>query len=129
MRDHLVADVPVGVFLSSGLDSTILAGLAAKHTQRLRSFTVGFADQPDLSEQALATETAKLFGLEHTNIDLSGNDADNPGVGEILTTCAFPSVHYTQTYDAEVVSDVFRASLVKDFCFGGSDNVAFNVWI
>jgi Xaa-Pro aminopeptidase len=36
----------------------------------------------------------------------AGNDADNPGVGEIFTTSAFPSVNYTQTYDAEIVSDI-----------------------
>jgi asparagine synthase (glutamine-hydrolysing) len=77
VRDHLVADVPVGVFLSSGLDSTIVAGLVGRHTPHLRSFTVGFTDQPDMSEQALAAETAKLFGLDHTNIDLSGRDAED----------------------------------------------------
>jgi len=75
VRDHLVADVPVGLFLSSGLDSTILAALAAKHTPHLRSFTVAFADQPDLSEGPLAAQTAKLFGLDHTEIQLTGADA------------------------------------------------------
>lgn len=70
VKDHLVADVPVGLFLSSGLDSTILAGLAAKHSQALRSFTVVFADQPDFSEQRLAAETAELFGLTHAEISL-----------------------------------------------------------
>jgi Xaa-Pro aminopeptidase len=37
---------------------------------------------------------------------LAGDDPENPGVGEILTTCAFPSVDFTQGYDAEAVSDV-----------------------
>jgi len=80
VRDHLVADVPVGVFLSSGLDSTIIAGLAARHTRQLRSFTVSFADQPDMSEQALADETARLFGLEQTNINITGVDAEAAAV-------------------------------------------------
>lgn len=91
VRDHLVADVPVGIFLSSGLDSTILAGLAARHTPHLRSFTVGFTDQPDMSEQALATETAKLFGLEHTNIDLSAGDAET-AAGQWLQSLDQPSM-------------------------------------
>lgn len=69
-KSHLVADVPVGLFLSSGLDSTIMAGLAARHTPRLKSFTVAFADQPDFSEQRLAAETAAQFGLEHTEIQV-----------------------------------------------------------
>jgi asparagine synthase (glutamine-hydrolysing) len=75
VRDHLVSDVPVGVFLSSGLDSTIVAGTAARHTPHLRSFTVGFSDQPDLSENKLARESAELFGLQHTDVQITGNDA------------------------------------------------------
>jgi asparagine synthase (glutamine-hydrolysing) len=80
VRDHLVSDVPVGVFLSSGLDSTIVAGLAARHTPRLKSFTVAFADQPDLSEGALAGETAGLFGLDHTEIQITGRDAEQAAI-------------------------------------------------
>ncbi len=76
VRDHLVADVPVGVFLSSGLDSTIMAGLAARHSPQMRTFTVGFDDQPDLSEQALASQTAQLFGLRHENINITNADAE-----------------------------------------------------
>ena len=75
VRDHLISDVPTGVFLSSGLDSTIVAGVAARHTPHLRSFTVGFADQPDLSETQLARETAELFGLRHTEVQVTNDDA------------------------------------------------------
>jgi asparagine synthase (glutamine-hydrolysing) len=75
VRDHLVSDVPVGVFLSSGLDSTIVAALAAACTPRLRSFTVGFADEPDLSETRLAAETARGLGLDHTEVLVSAPDA------------------------------------------------------
>jgi asparagine synthase (glutamine-hydrolysing) len=74
--DHLISDVPVGVFLSSGLDSTVIAAMAGQNTSRLRSFTVGFADQPDLSEMTLASETARLFNLEHTEIDIRARDAE-----------------------------------------------------
>ncbi len=75
VRDHMISDVPVGMFLSSGLDSTILTGLAAKHTERLRTFTVGFADQPDMSESDPAARTAALMNVEHTDIQITGNDA------------------------------------------------------
>lgn len=74
--EHLVADVPVGVFLSSGLDSTIIAALMARHTTRVRTFTVGFADQPDMSEIPLAAETARLFNLDHTPILINGPQAE-----------------------------------------------------
>jgi asparagine synthase (glutamine-hydrolysing) len=75
VRDHLVSDVPVGVFLSSGLDSTIVAGIAVRHSSHIRSLSVGFSDQPDLSELDLARETARLFGLDHTEISVTGADA------------------------------------------------------
>ena len=74
VRDHLVADVPVGIFLSSGLDSTIIAGLAARHTSSARTFTVGFGDET-ASEVALATETAHLFGQHHTAIQITEGEA------------------------------------------------------
>jgi len=77
VRDHLISDVPVGVFLSSGLDSTVVAALAAKHSSHMRSFTVGFADQPDMSELAMARDTAKIFQLEHTEIVINGQDAED----------------------------------------------------
>jgi asparagine synthase (glutamine-hydrolysing) len=76
IREHLISDVPVGVFLSSGLDSTIIAGLAAHHTTRVRTFTVGFADQPDMSESPMAAQTAREFGLEHTDITINGPEAE-----------------------------------------------------
>lgn len=76
VRDHLVSDVPVGVFLSSGIDSTLLAGLAAKHLPDLRSFTVAFADNPDLSEGAMAAETARRFGLRHAEVQITAKEAE-----------------------------------------------------
>ncbi|MBL0928072.1 MAG: asparagine synthase (glutamine-hydrolyzing) [Phycisphaerales bacterium] len=75
VKEHLIADVPVGVFLSSGLDSTIVAALAARHTPRLRTFTVGFADQPDMSESDPARRTAEALGVEHTDLQITGPDA------------------------------------------------------
>lgn len=76
VNDHLVSDVPIGVFLSSGLDSTIVAGLAAQHVRDLHSFTVSFEDQHDFSEDRLATETARLLGLNHVNLSVTSTDAE-----------------------------------------------------
>lgn len=76
VRDHLESDVPVGVFLSSGIDSTVIAGLAREHSSRLRSFTVGFDDHADFSEAETAAETASLFGLDHTPISVHSGEAE-----------------------------------------------------
>jgi asparagine synthase (glutamine-hydrolysing) len=91
VKDHLVADVPVGLFLSSGLDSTILAGLAARHAPALKSFTVVFTDQADFSEQALAAGTAKQFGLDHTEIELPMAAAE-AAAGDWLAALDQPSI-------------------------------------
>jgi asparagine synthase (glutamine-hydrolysing) len=65
---HLVSDVPVGLFLSSGVDSGALAALAAGLGQTLEAVTLGFeeyAGTPD-DEVPLATEIAAHYGLPHT---------------------------------------------------------------
>lgn len=77
VRDHLVSDVPVAVFLSSGLDSTVIAGLGASHMPDLRTFTVGFADQPDMSETGLAEQTGQLFGVQHSNISVTAENCQS----------------------------------------------------
>lgn len=63
---HMMGDVPVGAFLSGGLDSTLVAAIAQRylrrHGERLQTFAVGLADSPDL----LAARTAAEFlGTEH----------------------------------------------------------------
>ena len=73
--DHLVSDVPTGVFLSSGFDSTVVAGVAARHASRLRSFTVGFAVSSGPERVGTRCQTAEQFGLAHTEIQVTGSDA------------------------------------------------------
>jgi asparagine synthase (glutamine-hydrolysing) len=72
VRRQLVADVPVGIFLSGGIDSSTLSALAARHsTQRLRSFTIGFARSDRKDETAYATEVAHRVGCENIAIHLA----------------------------------------------------------
>jgi asparagine synthase (glutamine-hydrolysing) len=71
VRSHLIADVPVGVFLSSGVDSTALAALATRIQGGIHTFTVAF---PDLqySEAEIARATATRLGADHRELSLSG---------------------------------------------------------
>ena len=66
---RLVADVPVGLFLSGGLDSSFLAACAVQAHPRVRTFTVGF-DDPSFDESAHARQVARHLGTEHTEIPL-----------------------------------------------------------
>jgi asparagine synthase (glutamine-hydrolysing) len=72
VRAHLVSDVPLGIFLSGGLDSTVIAGLAARGSARVVCYTV--AVEPD-DETALAAGSARLFGAEHHAIRLAPDEA------------------------------------------------------
>lgn len=67
---HLVADVPVGVFLSAGIDSTVIASYAREYTPRVTAFTVGFGRVHGEDEVALAAATAKSLGVDHVAVEL-----------------------------------------------------------
>jgi asparagine synthase (glutamine-hydrolysing) len=71
VASHAVADVPVGVFLSAGIDSSILALLASRSIPRLHTFSVDFESASMASEAAIAAETAAAIGATHTNVRIS----------------------------------------------------------
>ncbi|HKR61812.1 MAG TPA: asparagine synthase (glutamine-hydrolyzing) [Pyrinomonadaceae bacterium] len=70
VQKHLIADVPVGIFLSSGIDSTSLAALASREIKGVHTFTVSFPDH-EFSEAALARQTAHSFGATHQEVALT----------------------------------------------------------
>jgi asparagine synthase (glutamine-hydrolysing) len=65
-----VADVPVGVFLSAGIDSTIIASFAREYTPHVTAFTVGFGSVHGEDEIALASYTARVLGMKHVSVSL-----------------------------------------------------------
>lgn len=74
VRLRMRADVPIGTFLSGGLDSTaILASLHHQGLSDIRSFSVGDVGDPR-SETSAATETAAIFGTRHTNVAFDKRD-------------------------------------------------------
>ncbi len=68
---HLIADVPVGLFLSSGLDSGAIAALASRARGGIQSFTLTFPGTR-FDEAELARLAAKRFKTRHTEVPLSG---------------------------------------------------------
>lgn len=70
VKAHLVADVPIGVFLSAGLDSTSIMSLAVRHSARLKTLTVGFTEYRGTGrdEVPIAEAVARQFGTDHTTI-------------------------------------------------------------
>jgi len=73
VRAHLIADVPVGLFLSSGLDSSAVAALAARAQEKIQSFTLSFPDTP-YDEAPLARRVAEATRTRHIEVPLKGTD-------------------------------------------------------
>lgn len=72
---RMVADVPVGLFLSGGIDSSIVATLLAKRSgHQLRTFTIGYGVS-EFDETKYAKEVARVLGAEHTEFIVSGRQA------------------------------------------------------
>ncbi|HVG42843.1 MAG TPA: asparagine synthase (glutamine-hydrolyzing), partial [Chitinophagaceae bacterium] len=72
---RMVADVPVGVFLSGGYDSSCVTALLQKNsTEKLKTFTIGSSDEK-LNEAQYAKEIAKRLGTEHTEYYCSAKEA------------------------------------------------------
>jgi asparagine synthase (glutamine-hydrolysing) len=64
VHSRLIADVPVGIFLSGGLDSSMIAAIAARANPNIATFSMGF-DDPNLDESAAALRVARHVGSRH----------------------------------------------------------------
>jgi len=74
VQSHLMSDVPLGVFLSGGLDSSAIAALTAKiRNDRIQTFAVGYGEE-EFSELPFAREVAQHIGSEHHEVRLSRDD-------------------------------------------------------
>src|SRR2546421_627664 len=101
---HLVSDVPVGVFLSGGVDSTSVVALASRmRKEPLRTFCISF-DNPEFNEGDVAARTAKHFGTEHSDWRLDSTTAksllpafleksDQPSIDGFNTFCVSKLAH------------------------------------
>jgi len=96
VRSHLVADVPVGLFLSSGLDSTAIAALAARAQAGLHSFTASFPET-DYDEAPAARRIAERCGTHHDEVPLTGGEILSR-LDEALTALDQPTMDGINTY-------------------------------
>lgn len=75
VKRHLISDVPVGVFLSGGIDSSAITAFASKHYRgKLNTYSVKFDYDKGVNELALAREVAERFKTNHHEIHISGDD-------------------------------------------------------
>ena len=96
VRLHLIADVPLGVFLSSGIDSAALAALASRERAGVHTFTVAFRER-DYSEAEIARRTAANLGAEHREFVL-GAEEMLKRIDEAVAALDQPSMDGINTY-------------------------------
>lgn len=76
VKRQLIADVPVGVLLSGGVDSSLVTAMAARVSSRVKTFTVGFEGYGNYDESAFARLIADHFGTEHMQLQAEQTEPD-----------------------------------------------------
>ena len=122
VRAHLIADVPVGLFLSSGLDSGAIAALAARTQPHICSFTLSFPGT-QYDEAALARSVANHCGTQHREVPLEGT-AVVSRLDEAIAALDQPSMDGVNTYFVswaarQVGLKVALSGIGGDELFGG----------
>ena len=76
VRIRLMSEVPLGAFLSGGIDSSIVTALMARHSDKpVKTFSIGFKEEK-YSELGYARQVARMYGTEHTEFTVEANMAD-----------------------------------------------------
>jgi len=92
VQQRLVSDVPLGTFLSGGIDSSLITTLASRHVKNLNTFSIGFKDNPHFDETEYALLVAKKCKTNHHVFSLTNDDL-------------FQSLEHTLNYIDEPFAD------------------------
>lgn len=76
VRRQMVADVPVGVLLSGGVDSSLIAAMAVRVSSQVQTFTIGFPGHDNLDETEHARLIARHFGTRHSELTAERSNVD-----------------------------------------------------
>jgi asparagine synthase (glutamine-hydrolysing) len=108
IRERMIADVPLGAFLSGGIDSSLVVALMQRHAGRpVATFTVGY-EEPRYDESRSAAEIAALLGTRHTTLQVSS--ADTIAIVEEL-----PAIYDEPFADSSQIPAVLLARLARRF--------------
>lgn len=107
MKEQVVADVPVGTFLSGGIDSSLVSAFAAKaHPQKLRTFSIGF-ETSGYDESGYARKVAEAIGSEHTELFVRGEEA-------LAAVPDLPKIYDEPFGDASALPTLLLARLTRN---------------
>ncbi|GAB4334757.1 MAG: asparagine synthase (glutamine-hydrolyzing) [Flammeovirgaceae bacterium] len=74
VQERMIADVPLGAFLSGGIDSSTVVAFASRFTNQLNTFSIGYKDEPLFDETKYANLVAKKYQTNHTVFTLTNDD-------------------------------------------------------
>jgi asparagine synthase (glutamine-hydrolysing) len=122
VRERLVSDVPLGAFLSGGVDSSLVVALMAElNPGGVKTFCISFPDQPGWDEAAHAQRVADLFGTEHTVLEV-----DPPQVEKLIPRLLW---HNDQPFGDEsalptlLLSEMTREHVTVALCGDAGDEL------
>ena len=121
---HQISDVPIGAFLSGGIDSTALVGLMVNTGLKVKTFTIGFQEgTSSLNERNVARKTAQVFETEHIESVVSGKEIREE-LDRVVWAIDQPSFDGVNTYLISGVAKqggltVALSGLGGDELFGG----------
>ncbi len=125
VNKHLVSDVPIGIFLSGGIDSSLLAALISLNTKKkFKAITVLFEDYENTEndETYIAKKVSEKFGLNHHIFRVTKDDFYND-LPEILKSMDQPSVDGINTWYASKAASSLKLKVV--FSGLGGDEIFF----
>lgn len=133
VRRQLVADVPVGVLLSGGVDSSLVTAMAVRASSRVKTFTIRFPGQGKLDETEHARLIARHFSTDHVELDAQPTTADL--VPQLASQFDEPIV------DSSMIPTFLVSQLVRQYCtvalggdggdelFGGYGHYSRMLWM
>lgn len=129
VRLQMVSDVPLGAFLSGGLDSSLLVALMARQVsaERVKTFSVGFEGEGrELDETDIAARTARHLGTDHTRVNVRGEEVRDR-ISQIAYDLDQPTVDGVNSYFVSMAAR--QAVTVAISGTGGDDLFAGYPWI
>jgi asparagine synthase (glutamine-hydrolysing) len=123
IKHHFVSDVPVGIFLSGGIDSTAIVALASQtQTNQLRTYSIAF-EEPDWNEGEISSKVAEKFSTDHTEYTITAS-LGRELFSQFLTAIDQPSIDGFNTFCVSQLAHkggtkVVLSGLGGDEFFGG----------
>ena len=135
VRLQNISDRPVGVFLSGGVDSTIITGIMSRLSDKVRTFSVGFEQTPESekynNDATIARQTAAHFGTEHHEYYLNARDIERV-LPETIFSMDEPVSNHVQGVNLLLARAVRNEATVvlggdgADELFGGYERYYYN---